>query len=396
MSEPVHVLKGHQGWVTSVAFAPGGNFVATASSDGATRLWEYWTGRELVVASGYGVQIDSSGRRLAGLTDSGLALYDVARSARATGRNESQQYEVRGAEVSPDSRLVASWSADGIRLWDADSARELTHIADGPAYWACWRQRGDQTELLAGSDQGVSARDVRQGATNGAIEIGPPRIIAPASLVNSPHQAAMNRAGSKLAVADGNGRVYVLDLDSLQVPVSIHDQGSTVVAISSRDDDIVTYDPGTAGLMRWNAATGERLDVLLPQERVLAAAFSPEHDLLVADNGRELIALDTRMWSERRRIAIGSGNGAPGWASQISFAADGKLLAASRAGHRIVLATADCQRVVATLPAELPHTPTCLSPDGRRLVSVSSDFTIQFWDLALVRKHLVELGLDWQ
>jgi serine/threonine protein kinase/WD40 repeat protein len=395
-SEPAHVLKGHQGWVTSIAFPAGGNFVATASSDGATRLWEYWTGRELVVASGYGVRFDTTGRRLAGLTDSGVAFYDVAESARVTGQNKAQQYEVHGAEISPDSEFAASWSADGIRLWDCAMSRELTHISDGPTYWARWRRRDDQILLLAGSDQGVLARDIRWNATNRTIEIGPPAIIAPASQVDSPHHAAMNRDGRKLAVANGDGLVCVLDLESLQVPVSIRDKGSTVVAISPRGDDVVTYDPGTAGLSRWNAATGERLEVLLSDERMLAAAFSPDEPLLVVDNGQELIALDTQTWRERRRLSVAGGNGAPGWPSQISFAADGTLLAVSRAGHRIVLATPDCQRVVATLPAELPHTPTCLSPDGRRLVSLGADFTIQFWNLALVRNRLGELGLDWR
>jgi serine/threonine protein kinase/WD40 repeat protein len=395
-SEPTHILKGHQGWVTSIAFAPHGNFVATASSDGATRLWEYWTGRELVVASGYGVQFDAAARQLAGLTDTGVALYDVAAGARLTGQNEKQQYEVRGALVSPDSRLVASWSSDGIRLWDVAKARELTHIADGPTYWACWRRRDAQMDLLTGSDQGVLSRDVRWNATNDRIEIGRPAIIAPASEIDCPHQAAMNRDGRKLAAANGDGLVCVLDLDSRQSPILIRDKGSTVVVISPRGDELLTYDPGTAGLSRWNAATGERLEPVLTHERVLAAAFSPEEELLVVDNGRELISLDTRTWRERRRIAVDSGSGAPGWASQISFAADGKLLAVSRAGHRIVLTSPDCQRVLATLPAELPHTPTCLSPDGRRLVSLGADFTIQFWDLALVQKRLQDVGLDWR
>jgi serine/threonine protein kinase/WD40 repeat protein len=394
-SEPAYVLKGHQAWVTSVAFAPQGNVVATASSDGETRLWESWTGRKLVVASGYGVRFDASGRQLAGLTDAGVAFYDVALSARQTGRNDAHQYEARGAEVSPDSRLVASWSADGIRIWDVASARELFSIADGPAYCVRWRSRNDRLELLAGSDQGVSVREVRRSANNRAIEIGPPAIIAPASEVDCPHQATINRDGRKLAVANGNGLVCVLDLDSLQAPRSINDKGSTVVAISPRGDELVTYDPGTAGLSLWSAETVERLDVLLPEERVFAAAFSPEEDLLVVDNGRELIALDTQTWTERGRIAVDSGGGAPGWASQISFAADGKLMAVSRAGHRIVLVSPDCRHVLATLPAELPHSPNCLSPDGRRLVSLGADFTIQFWDLALVRRRLKEVSLDW-
>jgi hypothetical protein len=213
--------------------------------------------------------------------------------------------------------------------------------------------------------------------------------------IDCPQHAAISRDGAKLAVSNGSGLLCVVDLISQNGPVLIRDKGSTHVEISGQGDELVTYDVGTAGIARWNPATGERLGETLIDERVIAAAFSPDNQLLVVDNGRELIALDKQTWRERRRITVANGGGAPSWASQISFASSGMLMAVSRAGYRIVLATPDCRRVLATLPAEIPHTPTCLSPNGQLLACLGPDALVQFWDVARVRKNLEDLALDW-
>jgi hypothetical protein len=72
------ILKGHQGWVTNVAFSPSGDQLMTSSSDGTTRLWQYWKARPLISAKLYGQQLSGDGSRLVGLSNGCLALFDVA------------------------------------------------------------------------------------------------------------------------------------------------------------------------------------------------------------------------------------------------------------------------------------------------------------------------------
>src|SRR5262249_14604138 len=47
-AQPHAVLRGHQSGGIGVAFAPGGDVLLSYAWDGTSRLWDPWTGRELL------------------------------------------------------------------------------------------------------------------------------------------------------------------------------------------------------------------------------------------------------------------------------------------------------------------------------------------------------------
>ena len=113
------VLTGHTDWVTSVAFSPDGELLASGSLDDTIKLWEVSTGREL--------------RTLRGHTSS-----------------------VRSVAFSPDGELLASGSWDNtIKLWEVSTGREL-HTLKGHTDWVTSVAFSPDGELLAsGSDDGT-------------------------------------------------------------------------------------------------------------------------------------------------------------------------------------------------------------------------------------------------
>ena len=62
-------LKGHNNWVTAVAFSPDSKRLVSGSLDKTAKVWELETGRELLTLNGHhdevtGVEFSSDGQRI--------------------------------------------------------------------------------------------------------------------------------------------------------------------------------------------------------------------------------------------------------------------------------------------------------------------------------------------
>ena len=77
------MLKGHDGDVWSVSFAPGGKSLATAGSDGTVRIWDVESGKETQSFRGNGrgfhiVRYTPDGTKIAaGGRDGNVWIWDV-------------------------------------------------------------------------------------------------------------------------------------------------------------------------------------------------------------------------------------------------------------------------------------------------------------------------------
>src|SRR5262249_44491250 len=114
----------HPGGVNSLAFAPAGKLVASGG-DGAVRLWDSATGKELAFCYPgdfriYQLAFAPDGQTLAMGTGDGIFLYDVA--ARRLRRHS--EHEALTVSFSRDGRFLAG-SGSSVSLWDLRAGKKL-------------------------------------------------------------------------------------------------------------------------------------------------------------------------------------------------------------------------------------------------------------------------------
>jgi WD40 repeat protein len=346
--ESVGILRGGDRGFAGVAFSPDGRELAAASDDGAVRVFDARTNRQLGAALANSTSVFSS------------------------------------AAFSPDGRTIASAHDDGVRLWDARTHKQLATIAPGGS-------RGSVTGVAFSPD----GRTLAFSSSDGVIRLVIARThrLLRAQLRNDKRASSSKTATAgfsglafgpdeTLASAGDDGTVRLWDARTHQQRgAPLGHSRNPILGVAFSADGRMLASAGNDGTVRlWSPRTHKQLGSSLVGDRhvVNAVAFSPDGQTLASAGGGGAVWLwDTRT---RRQLGLPLG-GHKGAVRSVAFSPDGRTLASASADETIRSWDLRVHDLGSVLRGHTTAVNSlAFSRNGRMLASAGEDQTIAVWD----------------
>jgi WD40 repeat protein/class 3 adenylate cyclase len=343
--QPVANLTNHVAPLTSVAFSPRGDLLATAGNDQLVRLWNTSTWQETGILRGHEDGVWTVG-------------------------------------FSPEGSLVVTGGKDGtVRLWDASPKQTQRKFID---------HRNALRFKAASPD----------GETYGVVDMsGVCTVYETASLTERWSLALPATNVTEFALGPGGTKVAISTLQGIFL-VRADSRGSNQPAapLDVKACQVLTFSPDGQLLAGWNAEFGvvlydvdraRRIAALPVIARPNRLRFSRNHALL----GMALSNDRAEIWSLPRKQRLATLRGHRDQVSDIAFASEnGPVFTSS---FDATLRKWDWQREqqLAVLRGTLMRFECLsLSPDGRRIAAAGYDGSLRLWDTATLQQTAVLKG----
>ncbi|HJZ79871.1 MAG TPA: WD40 repeat domain-containing protein, partial [Pyrinomonadaceae bacterium] len=282
----LNIAGAHTSPISSLAFSPDGQMIASASYDNTAKLWEAATGKPVRTFSGHenrvwSVVFSPDGKSLlTGAGDKSARIWDVA-SGQVT-RTYAQDMPFWRADYSPDGKFIAAGGMPHLsypgRSWVVifgTRASRMFEVLDGHQGNIWWVTFSRDNSMLATS---CEDKTIKLWATRGwgllrSIDVGSPTW----SFGLSPD--------SKMIVSahpDGTIKFWEVETGWLRRTRLAHDAAATT-ALYSPDGRLVASAGADGTIVFWDAATGDPVERFTAHDdEVWALAFSPDGKSLVS------------------------------------------------------------------------------------------------------------------
>jgi WD40 repeat protein/serine/threonine protein kinase len=369
-------LAGHKGGVTALAFAPDGQRLVTAVTDGTALVWDATNGQELFCLAGHRSEVTSvayapDGKWLVtGSTDGTARIWDAAGGRQLWMLQAQNSGPIWAVAVTPHSKRVVTGNQDGTaRVWDAASGRELLTL------------------------QGHTALPVLGASIVGLL--GSSHAHGPILIASAVYAGGIGKSGSLMAVAvtgdgkwlitgstDGTAKMWAADT-GIHAKTFDHQSGISAVAVA-RDGMRLVTGSGNGLAKIWDMESGTVVrTVPWGHGDVLSLAITPDgHQLLTGYWGG---MANVRDMASGREILTLMGHSL--LVSCVAVSPDGQRLATgSLDGTARVWDTAGGRGTRTLKVDNVPFGRVAATPDGQRLVARSPDGRFNVWDPVSGRK----------
>lgn len=370
---------GHAGRVLTVAFRPGGSFLATGGDDGTIRTWDPMTGKQQTAFTAHAGPVRSIAFRPDGAViasagdDRTVRVWDAG-----TGKSQAQLTSHTGSVLSVaysrDGALIASAGADRrVQIWNAVTGQRESHLGPLPGAVNSVTFSPDG-EFVACACSDLVALIWRFGTASEP----PRRLEGHTSRVNT---VAFSADGSVLASAGGDRSVRIWDVRTGRERTAFDARPGTVNALAfSPDGQVVASAGENEVVLLWSLDSGLVLDRLTGHDaQVNCVAYG-----LIGETVALATASDdgtARVWnisppSERCKLDRHTGP-----VKSVAYRSDGQAIATAGADRAVRIWDARTGSQRSLLPHERPVAAMAYSPHGSRMVTVEEEeATVKIWN----------------
>ena len=424
------ILRGHTGFVTSLACNQDATSIITSSYDKTISLWDALTGKELRKLYGHNdiinsVDFDALGKYIVSASkDYSIMLWNVN-----TGEVVDTLWEhtggVNSATFSLDGKYIISASDDKtIKIWNVEKGIVVKTLSGHQANVnSAILTKDNKYAVSASDDKTIRIWNVEKGELIDSL-------LEHNDKVNN---VCLSRDNKYLVSSSSDRTIKIWDFHKRKILRTLNASNVVESAAFSPDNNYIVSSSWDNKIIIWDTSTGCLVDSLMGHsDMVTKSLFSPDGrkifsaswdntariwdfpsvshsvwvknphgsiesfslsgmngDSMVTSTGNQIL-----IWNARNGSVIDSLKGHSNVIRKVSFSPDGKKIASASWDKTIRIWDTERGQILETLSNHDDYVEdVSFSPDGKKIVSASWDNTLRVWnaengeELKVLDKH---------